>query len=358
MTAVSQKWTLKIEFAGEVRRLRDWPQNEVEPTFQALRLAIVGLFEWDASQQERLNITYQDDGDDTCSLQETNFLDFLTLATKRGLLRLVVTCSNSLPESTEKVESTQDVEHATHHEEDMRETEEPTSPSSTSARSSFQEVHHDLGDRLSETRRLVRERLQNARPHVGEGFAIFKQQVIEDFQLSSTDMKDAFGPQESHGQGLGLLRGAMGTVAGALAAARLAPIRATRLTAHSVAAVAGKDVSGISDKAQADAHIDDDTAVSEFEHLKQQVKKDFHSTRNDVNTAFNCLLSGEEAAINEPGIEQDTSQSQPPPVRNLKTTIPRAVSTVVGASAAACLLPLRGARFAVANITSVSVTRA
>merc|ERR1719502_2451062 len=102
----------------------------------------------------------------------------------------------------------------------MPEIEEPVSPASTSARRSFQEVLQDvdLGNRLSHTQKFVRERLQNARPHVGEGFAIFKQQVIEDFQLSSTDMKDAFGPQESHGQALGVVRGTMGTVAGAWAA--------------------------------------------------------------------------------------------------------------------------------------------
>jgi len=223
---------------------------------------------------------------------------------------------------------------------------------------------------LSEARDGVRECLDNARPQVNEGFAHFKQQVLEDYQSTSQDMKDAFGPSEA--PALGVVRGAVGTAAGVVAAVRLVPIRATRLVAHSVAAVAGKDVPCVDADPPAEMHSSDFGDVTEFERLKEQVKHDFQSTRADVSAAFSCILgqanpadpesppsdpADQAASTGEPVTEQSNPQPEQHPTPDLKTKIPCVVSAVVGGSAAVCLLPLRVARFAVANIANFAGSR-
>merc|ERR1712070_19715 len=95
----------------------------------------------------------------------------------------------------------------------------------------------NVSEHMSALQDVARERFENARPHVSTEFASFKQQVANDFKSTSNDMKDAFGPGNSQALGTAIV----GTAAGVVAAARLAPIRATRLAAHSVAAVAGKE---------------------------------------------------------------------------------------------------------------------
>jgi len=147
-----------------------------------------------------------------------------------------------------------------------------------------------------------------------EGLAFFKQQVIEDFQSSSTDMKDAFGPQESHGQALGLFRGAMGTVAGAVAAVRLAPIRCTRLAAHSVAAVARREMPDVETETVQEvqaATADDRGAVAEFSHLKQQVMRDFSTSRKEIGTAFACILSEKQDSAARAQTSTEDEQYEP-----------------------------------------------
>jgi hypothetical protein len=228
------------------------------------------------------------------------------------------------------------------------------------------DVHGNVSEKLSEAQRTARDHLEHVGPHVAEGVAYFKQQVVEDFQSTSQDMQDAFGPNATEMSAK--VRAVVGMAAGIIAAVRLAPLRATRLAVHSVAAAAGKDTSqGDADdveERQTTTSNADDASSAEFAHFKHQVKNDFQSTRKEVQIAFNCILS--EAAVasslsaadidqaatpREPSSEQDTPLQQP---QTLKTAIPAVVSTAVGGSVALCLAPLRAARFAVASLASSS----
>merc|ERR1719375_1564210 len=105
-------------------------------------------------------------------------------------------------------------------------------------------------------------------------------------------MKDAFGPSQD--QAVGAVRTVAGVAAGVLAAARFVPIRATRLAAHSVAAVARREMPSVEtetvEEVQA-ATADDRGAVAEFSHLKQQVMRDFSTSRKEIGSAFACILS-------------------------------------------------------------------
>jgi len=219
-------------------------------------------------------------------------------------------------------------------------------------------------EQLSEAHRVARDHLEGVRPRVAEGVAYFKQQVIEDFQSTSQDMQDAFGPNETETSGM--VRVVVGTAAGLIAAVRLAPLRATRLAVHSVAAVAGKDTpsddaDGVEERQTitSNAH---EASSAEFAHFKQQVKNDFQSTQKEVHTAFNCIFGESTVAVSpsaadsdqapttcEPTREQDHPQQQP---ATLQTAIPVVVSTVVGGSIALCLSPLRAATFAVASLAN------
>lgn len=90
MAAPPQRWTLKIDLQGEVRRLRDWPENGAEPKLATLRSSICGLFDLSPVQEDALKITYQDDEGDHCTLVEATLIDALALA--KGVLRLRATC--------------------------------------------------------------------------------------------------------------------------------------------------------------------------------------------------------------------------------------------------------------------------
>jgi hypothetical protein len=203
-----------------------------------------------------------------------------------------------------------------------------TSNSQPSATEQLSEVTRCLTAQLSEAYSGAREHVDQARPHVAEGIAYFKQQVVDDFKTTSSDMKEAFGSHEN------MVCKVAGSAAGVVAAARLMPIRSTRLAAHSLAAMAGRQMPSV--EVESDApRTDSSNAASEFDHFKDQVAYDFRSSRKDVNTAFNYIFG------------------QPAPAdSNLEGSghsVPTVVATVVGGSAAACLLPLRAARLVVAK---------
>merc|ERR1711865_1343761 len=213
-------------------------------------------------------------------------------------------------------------------------------------------------EQLSEAHRVARDHLEGVRPRVAEGVAYFKQQVIEDFQSTSQDMQDAFGPNETETSGM--VRVVVGTAAGVIAAVRLAPLRATRLAVHSVAAVAGKDTpcddaDDVEERQTitANAH---EASSAEFAHFKHQVKNDFQSTQKEVHTAFNCIFGVSAVAASPSVADSDQGPTTREPTSEqdatLKTAIPVVVSTVVGGSIALCLSPLRAARFAVASLAN------
>jgi hypothetical protein len=396
MAATAQKWTLKVEFEGEVRRLRDWPEHQAELSAESLRTAISGLFELTPDQRESLVIKYQDDEGDMCTLVEASMADVFAFASQQAVLRFMASCGPSTPMPTASAaaqhlnKQTSMLGSDTPAQETALQTEEESAPTEVEASATpvdaeaaqddnladaphttqsgnLGDVRCEVVDKLNEARRVVSERFDNAQPHLKQGFAHFKQQVVDDFQSTSKDMKDAFGPSEAGSKALGLVRGAAGMGAGIVAAARLAPIRATRLAACSAAAVAGRDLTSFSAApTESCERAPMAGSVTEFSRLKQQVKGDFLTTQKDVSTAIHCILGPETdsspscqmPSSEQSGAEQDDTQTQRESTQEtLKARVPQVVSTVVGVSAAVCLLPVRGATFAVANFANVLTKR-
>jgi len=368
MAGFSQTWTLKIQLNGEVRRLRGWPENECEPTVEALHSAIRSLFDLTT---EVLSLKYEDDDGDLCTLVEASLSDALSFATQRGLLRIIATCSQTCPNSPgpsrelarevvacESIPPCAPAETHPRSECTLQEDESPAEAEPASVASDAEPIPDAPEEPLNASERLT-QHFENARPHIAEGFAHFKQQVTNDFQSTSEDMKDAFGAGAQQRQVLGSVSVAVGAAAGIISAARLVPIRATKLAAHSVAVIAGRDVTS-EDVAgeQGEATDNGASASSEFDHLKQQVTNDFCSVQQDLNSAFRCILGDNRPASSAPSFSAEhtpDAQEPEPPVptsQTLKIAIPNIFSTFAGASVAACLLPVRATRFAVANLAS------
>lgn len=378
MAGAPHKFTLKILLDGEVRRLKDWPQGESkEATFSALQCAICGVYDLKLEQDQVLSLKYEDDDGDLCTLVEASLPDALSFASQRGVLRITAAC-NMKPQSSEPgnrenddpyLFGSGDIEGV------QGATPEAEAPASPSLADSFAGVSHQASERLSEAYRASTEHLEMARPHIVDGFVHFRQQIVDDFQSTSEDMKEAFGASAEQYSGLRPVRTVVGATAGVISAVRLAPVRMTRLAAHSVAAIAKADApcaqtaeNEETDTANESADGDASASSSEFSHFKQQVKNDFFSARDDLSTAFKCILGNASSAHSEstdstiqtPASTEAGSEQEPQPqeestgtrIKALTCVVPTIVSTVVGGSVAVCLLPLRATRFAVANLAS------
>lgn len=459
MACTPQKWTLKIDFEGDVRRLRGWPDNEAVPTMESLQSAIALLFDLNLAQQDQLSLKYIDEEGDLCTLVEPTLKDALQIAADLGVLRLNAVCKEAgdatsrvpqPPESgplaaepipqTEAVEavlqseariqleehlaSVKSVEHGAiesvaapaHSLHDLAEIvrhsvservsqagrfakdgldnaniarqniSEQLSETGCNVSDQLSETRHSVSGQLSEAGRITRERLRDARPHVSSGVTYFTEQVKDDFKSTSKDMKEAFGPEGSRGRNFGKVCAVAGAAAGVIAVTRLAPVRAARLAALSVAAVAGAagavssgagtddEQTRPGDAPQTASHdapqLQEGHASGSVAHFKQQVNNDFESIRNDVSTAFNCILG---QAGSTPSTTSTNSSTQQPSdlteqlaagqpqeqqtQNTLKATIPAVASTMVGVGVTAFLMPLRLARLSVASLANAAASQ-
>jgi hypothetical protein len=226
----------------------------------------------------------------------------------------------------------------------------------------------------SAARRKATDHFENVRPHLCHGVTHFKQQVAEDFHSSCQDMEKAFGAEEQQSGIKGKVRTVAGTATGLLSALRLAPVRATRLAAHSVASLVSSTPPTAAEtdtQPEQDDTPEDTTGMSEFDYFKHQVAKDFKTVRKDIKMAFDCIISEQEqtnvhcpadTSSNSPSLgsddqpEEEPRRQTPEPNLPVKTAIPEVVSTVAGAGVAVCLVPLRAARLAVATLAQDKTT--
>jgi len=291
-----KSWTLKVEFGGEVRRFKGWPTDDSEPTFESLLGSCLKLFDLPAVSG---TLQYRDDEGDLCKLSAATLSDALFLAKDSNVLRLTLCTEEVGVEQTEQTP----FEHAGLRGEP--EANESRSPSRAASR-------------------------------VAQGFQHFKEQVQNDFDSSNQDMRQAFGASEP-GKGVQLA----GVAAGLMAACRLMPVRATRLAAHSLEAVAtnpetvnSQQTSG-AEAQTARSEVRPEDNANEIDHFKQQVAGDFETAREEVKAALGYVL---------PGAASDTQRQS-----HLQEAIPDWVGSLCGISVAASLLPLRAARLAVAK---------
>lgn len=83
----SESWTLKVEFQGERRRLKDWVPVGEEPTVTLVRSGVAVLF--DMSPELELKLQYKDNEGEVCTLTDMTLPDALCLAVESRTLRIV-----------------------------------------------------------------------------------------------------------------------------------------------------------------------------------------------------------------------------------------------------------------------------
>jgi len=87
---VSNSWTLKVEFQGERRRLKDWVPEGEEPTVALVHSGIAILFEMPANQtMQTLKLQYKDNEGEICTLTDVTLPDALCLAVESRTLRVM-----------------------------------------------------------------------------------------------------------------------------------------------------------------------------------------------------------------------------------------------------------------------------
>lgn len=89
----SASWTLKVEFQGERRRLKDWVPEGEEPTVALARSGAVLLFELPPCHEQQVKLQYKDNDDEVCTLTDMTFPDALCLAVESRTLRVIACIS-------------------------------------------------------------------------------------------------------------------------------------------------------------------------------------------------------------------------------------------------------------------------
>jgi len=86
----SASWTLKVEFQGERRRLKDWVPMGEEPTVALVCSGAVLLFEIPSCNDKALKLQYRDNDGEVCTLTDMTLPDALCLAVESRTLRVMV----------------------------------------------------------------------------------------------------------------------------------------------------------------------------------------------------------------------------------------------------------------------------
>eukprot|EP00933_Yihiella_yeosuensis_P044143 TRINITY_DN3922_c0_g5_i1.p1 TRINITY_DN3922_c0_g5~~TRINITY_DN3922_c0_g5_i1.p1 ORF type:complete len:419 (-),score=76.94 TRINITY_DN3922_c0_g5_i1:368-1624(-) len=335
-TDSKSNWTLKIDIGGDVRR-RPWPLNDEEISVDSLREVTAKLFSLDMQKASNLSLKYRDEDGDQCTLDEATLPDAIALADKTRIIRLQAAFPEVDIGSTEGTVA--------------RATVEPSSPA----------VATSGGD----------SPVCGARQRVAENFNRFTQQVTHDFQKSRQDMNDAFDPEGTGNARVGPI---VSTATGLAVAARLIPIRATRLAAESMAAVSGHHCASSSSdmeiENQQDVSVQPETQTEgmtrnrdNVAHFHQQVAQDFQNARQEVGAALGCVFAKRKDPERSTDLDVSPrsqlaaaaeSSSSEPPRAGYREVVPAIAGTVAGLLVATTLVPFRAARLAVATASASS----
>lgn len=374
----ARTWTLKIELDGDLRRLRGWPKDGAEPTIQGLREAASSLFALSPSQAEAICIKFKDEKGELSVLSEKTLPNLVgqsgvlylianvvvptTSESSESVPALVAASDDPVPSSMPELAAAllrqqlpDDVSPA--HDQQQPPLPPPAQgPSEAPCAAGPQETMTDASPHDT-----LKQRLALAKPRLAEGVQNFTKQVTSDFQSARADMMGAFGttPPESDDhitlghevdasvnasrdlrQVAQVGKAVASGLAGVAVAARLIPVRATRLAADSVAAVAG--VEPMTGQAESGAAAAEDavspdareilgasSGAEDFMHFKEQVKKDYHTAHEELKTAFGYC-------------------SQP------NCVVPDIAGKIAGVTVATSLVPIHAARLAVAGVARLA----
>jgi len=341
--SASPAWTLKVEFDGDVRMLEMWPEIVSGLSFGSLRNAISALFGLNLASSERLILSYLDDVGDLCTLAHVTLLDALSVANESGVLSITATRTADIL--------------------DLSETHEQASIAFATS-------------------------LPNSHPaETVNGFERFKQQVANDFKDAREDMTEAFAPRPPSPAAAATVA----NVAGVVVAARLVPVHLTGLAAHSLATAAGTATIGdpilsapqdghdasvfvieeghdasvfvfeqTSDTEMRGANSDAQSvpafrgehpisgASAEMNHFKQQVTNDFINAHKETESAVRDFIGAGHSLLG-PWVGSTIGLQY-----NKKSVLPAVAGGLAGTLVAATLVPVRGARFAIAKLACAS----
>lgn len=381
--------TLKVDFEGDVRRIRLEPGTGRSPA--ALTEAACQLYNLPAGS---LVLRYRDNEGDLCSLVEATMEDALELAASaNSVLRVVATwaggspaASSALlvgsspmhePSTASEAAAAAEFEKVTAATEDAQHTAEEAMAAVEEAVEEQQEVLSAIAEDLRPAAAAsgagcgLRERLERAKPRVTAHMSTFGQQVVGDFKLSREDMKKAIvadSPQVS--SPVRHVGDVVAATTGLLVAARMMPVRATRLVAETAAALSGTDQVPSVEAAESeeDAALDatagataasEDVAAPpsnevapepvqglratqpELAHFAKQVSGDFKTVKREVRDVLGYVMGGT-TSIGQPDGQRRAGQSEG------RDRLPEVVGSLAGVAAAASLAPIRIVRAGVA----------
>lgn len=321
---VPQKWTLKVSYQKEVRRLRDWPCDD-SVSYEMLKKSVLNLFDLEDVGQ---TLKYmRDEGDGECPLTSETLQIALETATA-GLLRVTIVA--------------EDEKHAT----------------DATAENGRSEIDN-LGSEISQDPLNAAEpdTLQAAgtEPHLGqegnsyyEGWNRFKEQVVTDFRSNYQDMRGALvGDEEDTNRGRQVAGHVAGITAGVCASARLIPLHGTKLAARSIATAAQFPAPADRENQVVDPPPAEPTG--EVDLFKRQVFQDFETGRSEIQSAFGYFVGSAEAD----SAESHENTAQRPRIG--RDVIPAVASTIAGLTVATTLVPLRATRLALASLAKPDV---
>lgn len=351
---VSKKWTLKVSYQQEMRRLRDWPGNE-PANFETLKKSVLSLFDLEDLDQT-LTYVKEDAGEgEDCPLTPETLHAALE-ATTAGLLRVAIRPkegSKTTSKTEEEVqEQPQDAHVATFPPTGVVEVVAPSLSGESEPHGS------DAAPTGSQAEGLQAAAANGAcgfkagwarfKDQVVTDFPSFKEQVVMDFKSNYQDMRGAVhGDGDDANRARKVAGQVAGVTAGVCATARLLPLHGTKLAAKSVAAAANRPAENQLQPEPIDPIAAQPAQpTGEVDRFKQQVFQDFETGRSEIQSAFGYLVGSD---VRD---GQDERADQRPRIG--RDVIPAVASTVAGLTVASTLVPLRVARLAVASLTQKS----
>ena len=305
-----QKWTLKVSYQKEVRRLRDWPRESV--CYENLKQSVLSLFDLEDAGQ---TLMYADEGQDgqECPLTSETLQTALETATA-GLLRVTIVADETATELQGGVEDNS--------------AEIAADPTADAVAPNESEPALQAGT----------GNVDQQGSSYYEGWARFKEQVVTDFRSNYQDMRGAVvRDEEDQHRGRQVAGHVAGLTAGVCATARLIPLHGTKLAARSIATAAKLPTPAPSENEAMEPEPAEPTG--EVDRFKHQVFKDFETGRSEIQSAFGYFVGSDNTTATEthrPRIGRDV--------------IPAVASTIAGLTVASTLVPLRATRLALASL--------
>lgn len=334
---------LKVKDGSELHRIL---LEDSDLTFDAVFEVVKGVH-----NSEGMAIKYLDEDEDLCTLCRSSFSDFWNTATVlkgRKVLKVEVfqapTSMNSASPSASHscaVAASMWPEVPDNGVPGPPQTEAAVpKPSLVSDGSSDMDETATQAPAATFNEQINPEEAAQSEPVGVNGLTRFTQQVVQDFKTSNEDMKHAFTSDNQ----LSTVAGAtLGAVVGAVVAARLMPVRLTRLAADTVATSSGttrleQEEPPTPQQENGPHHADD-----EVTHFKQSVTHDFTSAHSEVSGALRDLVR---AGHNFCGSQADSD----------RCVLPAIAGGLAGTLVAATLVPVRGVRLVVAKMSGVHST--